>query len=145
MNKTLFRLTDIIEVTTIFLFCFITNILIYFWGLIYNEQTTLIAELINSIAKYRYTITSILTVLVVIYLYQFIKRRKKEIVIRYLVGDVIREIKKYYLMCLFFTLIGNYIFSLLFSLLLSIPLSINIHLLLLISCYCLLSTLWVRI
>lgn len=143
MKKSLFRLTDMFELSIVYIFCFSLNLL-----LDYAETLDLDAYLLKAFLKnfidYQPLIVSLLTFIVIVFHYQMLERKKAEIFCRILVGGTRFSITIRYVLDCLAVLILVYLLSALVNLHFGFNLADNFYLVLIFVAYILISARWVR-
>lgn len=119
MKYSLFRFIDICEITIIYLICFTSNSIFVYVENLDLESSSILKSFVESIINYKFIINILLTFMIVVFHYQFLNRRKTEILCRLLVGDTLKRIKIRY--------IYNNIIILIFSFLISLLLNFYIN------------------
>ena len=100
MKKTLFRTSDCIELSIVYLSCFILNIIIEYTKTL-EINSYILENFIKIFTEHQTLITILFTFVVIIFHYQMLQRKKEEIFCKILVGDTISNIiTKYILDCL---------------------------------------------
>ncbi len=143
MKKSLFRLTDMFELSIVYIFCFSLNLL-----LDYAETLDLDAYILKAFLKnfidYQPLIVSLLTFIVIVFHYQMLERKKAEIFCRILVGGTRFSITIHYVLDCLAVLILVYLLSALVNLHFGFNLADNFYLVLIFVAYILISARWVR-
>ena len=143
MKKSLFRLTDMLELSIVYIFCFSLNLL-----LDYAETLDLDAYILKAFLKnfidYQPLIVSLLTFIVIVFHYQMLERKKAEIFCRILVGGTVFSITIHYVLDCLAVLILVYLLSALVNLHFGFNLADNFYLVLIFVAYILISARWVR-
>ena len=143
MKKSLFRLTDILELSIAYIFCFSLNLLLDYAKTLDLDAYILKAFLKNFI-DYQPLIVSLFTFIVIVFHYQMLERKKAEIFCRILVGGtVFSSTIRYVLDCLT-VLIFVYLLSALVTLHFGFNLAENFYLVLIFVTYILISARRVR-
>lgn len=100
MKKSLFRITDVSELSIAYIFCFFINILIEYVKTLHIDSYIL-QVFIEIFINYQLLIISLFTFIVIVFHYQMLQRKKEEIFCKILVGDTISNITiRYMLDCL---------------------------------------------
>ena len=100
MKKSLFRLTDMLELSVAYIFCFSLNLLLDYAKTLDLDAYILKAFLKNFI-DYQPLIVLLFTFIVIVFHYQMLERKKTEIFCRILVGGTVFSITiRYVLDCL---------------------------------------------
>ena len=115
MKKSLFRLTDMLELSIVYIVCFSLNLL-----LDYAKSLDLDAYILKAFLKnfidYQPLIVSLFTFIVIVFHYQMLERKKTEIFCRILVGGTVFSITIRYVLDCLAVLIFVYLFSALVNL-----------------------------
>ena len=143
MKKTLFRLTDMLELSIAYIFCFSLNLLLDYAKTLDLDAYVLKAFLKNFI-DYQPLIVSLFTFIVIVFHYQMLERKKTEIFCRILVGGTVFSITIRYVLDCFTVLIFVYLLSALVNLHLGFNLADNFYLVLIFVTYILISARRVR-
>ena len=143
MKKSLFRLTDMLELSIVYIFCFSLNLL-----LDYAETLDLDAYILKAFLKnfidYQPLIVSLFTFIVIVFHYQMLERKKAEIFCRILVGGTVFSITIRYVLDCLMILIFVYLLSALVNFHFGFNLANNFYLVLIFVAYILISARWVR-
>ena len=100
MKKSLFRISDVIELCTAYMFCFFLNLL-FNYVKIMDLDSYILKAFLKNFTDYQEIIVLIFTVVVIVFHYQMLHRKKAEIFCKMLVGDTIFNITiRYSLNCL---------------------------------------------
>ena len=100
MKKSLFRISDVIELCTAYMFCFFLNLL-FNYVKIMDLDSYILKAFLKNFTDYQEIIVLIFTVVVIVFHYQMLHRKKTEIFCKMLVGDTIFNITiRYALNCL---------------------------------------------
>lgn len=100
MKKSLFRISDVIELCTAYMFCFFLNLL-FNYAKIMDLDSYILKAFLKNFTDYQEIIVLIFTVVVIVFHYQMLHRKKAEIFCKMLVGDTIFNITiRYALNCL---------------------------------------------
>ena len=143
MKKSLFRLTDMLELSVAYIFCFSLNLLLDYAKTLDLDAYILKAFLKNFI-DYQPLIVSAFTFIVIVFHYQMLERKKTEIFCRILVGGTVPTITIRYMLDCIAILIFVYLLSALENLRLGFNLAINFYLVLILVTYILISARQVR-
>ena len=143
MKKSLFRLTDMLELSVAYIFCFSLNLLLDYAKTLDLDAYILKAFLKNFI-HYQPLIVSAFTFIVIVFHYQMLERKKTEIFCRILVGGTVPTITIRYMLDCIAILIFVYLLSALENLRLGFNLAINFYLVLILVTYILISARQVR-
>ncbi len=110
MKKSLFRLTDMLELSIAYIFCFSLNLLLDYAKTLDLDAYILKAFLKNFI-DYQPLIVSLFTFIVIVFHYQMLERKKAEIFCRILVGGTMFSITIRYVLDCLMILIFVYLLS----------------------------------
>ena len=127
MKKTLFRLTDMLELSIAYIFCFSLNLLLDYAKTLDLDAYVLKAFLKNFI-DYQPLIVSLFTFIVIVFHYQMLERKKAEIFCRILVGGTVFSITIRYVLDCLTVLIFVYLLSALVNLHFGFNLANNFYL-----------------
>lgn len=143
MKKSLFRLTDMLELSIAYIFCFSLNLLLDYAKTLVLDAYILKALLKNFI-DYQPLIVSLFTFIVIVFHYQMLERKKAEIFCRILVGGTVFSITIRYVLDCLTVLIFVYLLSALANLHFGFNLADNFYLVLIFVTYILISARQVR-
>ena len=143
MKKSLFRLTDMLELSIAYIFCFSLNLLLDYAKTLDLDAYILKAFLKNFI-DYQPLIVSLFTFIVIVFYYQMLERKKAEIFCRILVGGTVFSITIRYVLDCLTVLIFVYLLSALVNLHFGFNLADNFYLVLIFVTYILISARRVR-
>ena len=143
MKKSLFRLTDMLELSVAYIFCFSLNLLLDYAKTLDLDAYILKAFLKNFI-DYQPLIVSLFTFIVIVFHYQMLERKKAEIFCRILVGGTVFSITIRYVLDCLTVLIFVYLLSALVNLHFGFNLADNFYLVLIFVTYILISARRVR-
>ena len=143
MKKSLFRLTDMFELSIAYIFCFSLNLLLDYAKTLGLDAYILKAFLKNFI-DYQPLIVSLFTFIVIVFHYQMLERKKAEIFCRILVGGTVFSITIRYVLDCLTVLIFVYLLSALANLHFGFNLADNFYLVLIFVTYILISARRVR-
>ena len=143
MKKTLFRLTDMLELSIAYIFCFSINLLLDYAKTLDLDAYVLKAFLKNFI-DYQPLIVSLFTFIVIVFHYQMLQRKKVEIFCRILVGGTVFSITIRYVLDCLTVLIFVYLLSALVNLHFGFNLANNFYLVPIFVTYILISARRVR-
>ena len=143
MKKSLFRLTDMLELSIAYIFCFSLNLLLDYAKTLDLDAYVLKAFLKNFI-DYQPLIVSLFTFIVIVFHYQMLERKKAEIFCRILVGGTVFSITIRYMLACIAVLIFVYLLSVLVNLHFGFNLADNFYLVLIFVTYILISARRVR-
>ena len=143
MKKSLFRLTDMLELSVAYIFCFSLNLLLDYAKTLDLDAYILKAFLKNFI-DYQPLIVLLFTFIVIVFHYQMLERKKAEIFCRILVGGTVFSITIRYVLDCLTVLIFVYLLSALVNLHFGFNLADNFYLVLIFVTYILISARRVR-
>lgn len=143
MKKSLFRLTDMLELSIAYIFCFSLNLLLDYARALDLDAYILKAFLKNFI-DYQPLIVFLFTFIVIVFHYQMLERKKAEIFCRILVGGTVFSITIRYVLDCLTVLIFVYLLSALVNLHFGFNLADNFYLVLIFVTYILISARRVR-
>ena len=143
MKKSLFRPTDMLELSIAYIFCFSLNLLLDYAKTLDLDAYILKAFLKNFI-DYQPLIVSLFTFIVIVFHYQMLERKKTEIFCRILVGGTVFSITIRYVLDCLTVLIFVYLLSALVNLHFGFNLADNFYLVLIFVTYILISARRVR-
>ena len=143
MKKSLFRLTDMLELSIVYIFCFSLNLLLDYAKTLDLDAYILKAFLKNFI-DYQPLVVSLFTFIVIVFHYQMLQRKKVEIFCRILVGGTVFNITTRYIRDSLTILIPVYLLSVLANAYLDFNFFSNFYLVLILITYILISARQVR-
>ena len=143
MKKSLFRLTDMLELSVAYIFCFSLNLLLDYAKTLDMDAYILKAFLKNFI-DYQPLIVLLFTFIVIVFHYQMLERKKTEIFCRILVGSTVFSITIRYVLDCLTVLIFVYLLSALVNLHFGFNLANNFYLVPIFVTYILISARRVR-
>ena len=143
MKKSLFRLTDMLELSIAYIFCFSLNLLLDYARALDLDAYILKAFLKNFI-DYQPLIVLLFTFIVIVFHYQMLERKKTEIFCRILVGGTVFCITIRYVLDCLTVLIFVYLLSALVNLHFGFNLAGNFYLVPIFVTYILISARRVR-
>ncbi|MCX4380133.1 MAG: hypothetical protein OSJ61_28965 [Lachnospiraceae bacterium] len=143
MKKSLFRPTDMLELSIVYILCFSLNLLLDYAKTLDLDAYILKAFLKNFI-DYQPLIVSLFTFIVIVFHYQMLERKKAEIFCRILVGGTVFSITIRYVLDCLTVLIFVYLLSALVNLHFGFNLADNFYLVLIFVTYILISARRVR-
>ena len=143
MKKSLFRLTDMLELSIAYIFCFSLNLLLDYAKTLDLDAYILKAFLKNFI-DYQPLIVLLFTFIVIVFHYQMLERKKTEIFCRILVGGTVFSITIRYVLDCLTVLIFVYLLSALVNLHFGFNLANNFYLVPIFVTYILISARRVR-
>ena len=127
MKKSLFRLTDMLELSIVYIVCFSLNLLLDYAKTLDLDAYILKAFLKNFI-DYQPLIVLLFTFIVIVFHYQMLERKKTEIFCRILVGGTVFSITIRYVLDCLTVLIFVYLLSALVNLHFGFNLANNFYL-----------------
>ena len=143
MKKSLFRISDVLELCTAYMFCFFLNLL-FNYVKIMDLDSYILKAFLKNFTDYQEIIVLIFTVVVIVFHYQMLHRKKTEIFCKMLVGDTIFNITiRYALNCLMILIFVCFL-STLANVYLKFNLTSNFYLTFIFIIYILISTREVR-
>lgn len=138
MKKSLFRLTDVLELCLAYSFCFFLN-LVFDYGKVFDLDSDILKNFFTGFLEYQTLIVSLFTFIVAVFHYQMLYRKKTEVFCRILVGDTVFNITiRYSLDCLIILALV-YILSNLINAYLNLSIISNLYLFLIFITYILIS------
>lgn len=143
MKKSLFRLTDMLELSFAYILCFSLNLLLDYVRTLDLDFYLLKAFLKNFI-DYQPLVVSLFTFIVIVFHYQMLPRKKAEIFCRILVGGTVFNITTRYIRDSLTILIPVYLLSVLANAYLDFNFFSNFYLVLILITYILISARQVR-
>lgn len=143
MKKSLFRLTDMLELSFAYILCFSLNLLLDYVKTLDLDSYLLKAFLKNFI-DYQPLVVSLFTVIVIVFHYQMLQRKRAEIFCRILVGGTVFNITTRYIQDSLTILIPVYLLSILANVYLDLNFFGNLYLVLILITYILISSRQVR-
>lgn len=143
MKKSLFRLTDMLELSFAYILCFSLNLLLDYVKTLDFDSYLLKAFLKNFI-DYQPLVVSLFTFIVIVFHYQMLQRKKVEIFCRILVGGTVFNITTRYIRDSLTILIPVYLLSVLANAYLDFNFFSNFYLVLILIAYILISARQVR-
>lgn len=143
LKKSLFRLTDVLELCITYTFCFSLN-LAFNYVKAFGLTSGILISFFRNFLEYQTVIVILATFLVVVFHYQFSCRKKTEVFCRILVGDTPFNIMVRYSLDCLTVLVCVYLLSVLASVYLNFSLTSNLHLVPIFIVYILISARQVR-
>jgi hypothetical protein len=128
MKYSLFRVMDVFEAFAIYLICFASNLILIYVHNLNLEASSILESFLDSITDYQLVISILLTFIIIVFHYQFLNRRKKEIFCRILVGDTIEKIKIRYILNSLAILAFSFLLSLSLNFYLGLNVTSNLYL-----------------
>ncbi|WP_022749096.1 hypothetical protein [Lachnobacterium bovis] len=139
MKQSLFRKKDVIELCILYIVCFMLEFMLENIKNI-KINIEIVEYFLSGFARYKIPIVLLFSIVVVVYHYQFVFRKKKEIYCRILVGDTLQDIKKRYILENVTILLLNYLLFNVISIYLDIDVFKNSYLFFCLLMYILVST-----
>lgn len=143
MKKSLFRLTDMLELSIAYIFCFSLNLLLNYVKTI-DLDSYILKSFLKSFIDYQPLIVLLFTFIVIVFHYQMLQRKKTEIFCRTLVGGTVFAITIRYVLDCLTVLIFAYLLLTLVYLYFGFNLASNSYLALVFVIYTLISARQVR-
>lgn len=134
MKKSLFRLTDVLELYSAYIFCFSLNVLLDYAKTLDLDSYILKAFLKNFI-DYQPLIVLLFTFIVIVFHYQMLHRKNTEIFCKILVGDTVFHITNQYVRDCLAILVPACLLSALAGIYLNVSLASNLYLVLIFIFY----------
>lgn len=139
MRQSLFRKKDVMELCILYVVCFMLEFMLENVKHI-KIDIEIVEYFLSGFARYKIPIVILFSIVVVVYHYQFLLRKKKEIYCRILVGDTLQDIKKRYILENVTILLINYILFNAISINLGMEVLESLYLFLCLLIYILVST-----
>ena len=139
MKQSLFRKKDVMELCILYIVCFMLEFMLENIKNI-KINIEIVEYFLSGFARYKIPIVLLFSIVVVVYHYQFVFRKKKEIYCRILVGDTLQDIKKRYILENVTILLLNYLLFNVISIYLDIDVFKNSYLFFCLLMYILVST-----
>ena len=143
MKKSLFRLTDTIELSEVYLICFSSNI-VFDYSKTLSIDSYMLQTFIKGMVDHQTIIVFFLTFAAIVFHYQMLNRKTTEVFCRILVGDTIVALKIRYAVNCLMILSGSYLVSMIVSLYFHLGLIDNLYLVCLLFIYIIISAGQVR-
>lgn len=138
MKKSLFRLTDLLELCIAYIFCFCLNLLLDYVKTL-DLDAYILKVFLKNFIDFQLWIVSLFTFLVIVFHYQMLERKKEEIFCRILVGGTVFNITIRYMLDCLTVLIFVYLLSAFLNLYFDFNLADNLYLVLILAAYILIS------
>lgn len=138
MRKSLFRITDVLELCNAYIFCFFLN-MVFDYVRTLNLDSYILIKFLKNFMDYQYLIVLISTFIVIVFHYQMLYRKKEEIFCRILVGDNLFNITIRYVLDCLKILVFTYFLSLLVNVYFKFDLTNNVYLVVVFIIYILIS------
>ena len=97
MRKSLFRIVDVLELCTAYIFCFFLNVLLDYAKTL-DLDSYILKAFVKNFIDYQPLIVLLFTFIVIVFHYQMLHRKKAEIFCKILVGDTV-----FHIICLLYT------------------------------------------
>jgi hypothetical protein len=143
MKRSLFRLTDVLELCIAYIFCFFLNVLFDYVKTL-DLDSYILKTFLKDFIDYQPLVVLLFTFIVIVFHYQMLHRKNTEIFCRILVGDTVFNITIRYTLDCITILIFTYFLSVLANVYLNFNLTSNIYLVLIFIAYILISARQVR-
>ena len=143
MKKSLFRLTDMLELSFAYILCFSLNLLLDYVKTL-DLDSYLLKTFLKNFIDYQPLVVLLFTVIVIVFHYQMLQRKKVEIFCRILVGGTVFNITTRYVRDSLTILIPVYLLSVLAKAYLDFNFFSNFYLVLILITYILISARQVR-
>lgn len=143
MKKSLFRLTDMLELSIAYIFCFFLKLL-FDYVMTLDVDAYLLKAFLKNFIDYQSLIVLLFTFVVIVFHYQMLYRKNAEIFCRILVGDTVFNITIRYILDCLTILFFIYLLSVLVNVYLDFNLIGNFYLVLIFITYILISARQVR-
>lgn len=127
MKKSLFRIPDVLELCSAYIFCFFLNTLFDYIKTL-DLESYILKEFLNKFTNYQQLIVLLFTFIVIVFHYQMLHRKKTEIFCKKLVGDTIFNITIRYILDCLMILIFIYLLSALVNVYFNFNLINNLYL-----------------
>ena len=142
-KKSLFRLTDVLELCIAYTFCFSLNLTFDYVKTV-DLESYILESFFENFLEYQLLIVILFTFIVIVFHYQMLCRKKAEVFCKILVGDTAFNIAVRYSLDCLTILVFIYLLSTLVSVYLNLSLIGNLFLALVFSVYILISARQVR-
>ena len=143
MRKSLFRIVDVLELCTAYIFCFFLNVLLDYAKTL-DLDSYILKAFVKNFIDYQLLIVLLFTFIVIVFHYQMLHRKKAEIFCRILVGATVFHITIRYIRDCLTILIFVYLISAFANVYLNFNLAGNFYLVLIFITYILISAGQVR-
>ena len=143
MKRSLFRLTDVLELCIAYIFCFFLNVLFDYVKTL-DLDSYILKTFLKDFIDYQPLVVLLFTFIVIVFHYQMLHRKNTEIFCRILVGDTVFNITIRYTLDCITILIFTYFLSVLANVYLNFNLTSNIYLVFIFIAYILISARQVR-
>lgn len=143
MRKSLFRIVDVLELCTAYIFCFFLNVLLDYAKTL-DLDSYILKAFVKNFIDYHPLIILLFTFIVIVFHYQMLHRKKAEIFCKILVGDTVFHITIRYALDCIMILAFAYILSVLANVYLNFNLTSSLYLVPILITYILISARQVR-
>ena len=143
MRKSLFRIVDVLELCTAYIFCFFLNVLLDYAKTL-DLDSYILKAFVKNFIDYQPLIVWLFTFIVIVFHYQMLHRKKAEIFCKILVGDTVFHITIRYALDCIMILAFAYILSVLANVYLNFNLTSSLYLVPILITYILISARQVR-
>ena len=143
LKKSLFRLTDVLELCIAYTFCFSLNLTFDYVKTV-DLESYILKSFFENFLDYQLQIVILSTFIVIVFHYQMLYRKKTEVFCKILVGDTGLNITARYSLDCLTILVFVYLLSTLVSVYLNLSLTGNLFLPLIFAVYILISARQVR-
>ncbi len=143
MRKSLFRIVDVLELCTAYIFCFFLNVLLDYAKTL-DLDSYILKAFVKNFIDYQPLIVLLFTFIVIVFHYQMLHRKKAEIFCKILVGDTVFHITIRYALDCIMILAFTYILSVLANVYLNFNLTSSLYLVPILITYILISARQVR-
>ena len=143
MRKSLFRIVDVLELCTAYIFCFFLNVLLDYAKTL-DLDSYILKAFVKNFIDYQPLVVSVFTFIVIVFHYQMLHRKKAEIFCKILVGDTVFHITIRYALDCIMILAFAYILSVLANVYLNFNLTSSLYLVPILITYILISARQVR-
>ena len=143
MRKSLFRIVDVLELCTAYIFCFFLNVLLDYAKTL-DLDSYILKAFVKNFIDYQPIIVFLFTFIVIVFHYQMLHRKKAEIFCKILVGDTVFHITIRYALDCIMILAFAYILSVLANVYLNFNLTSSLYLVPILITYILISARQVR-
>jgi len=143
MRKSLFRIVDVLELCTAYIFCFFLNVLLDYAKTL-DLDSYILKAFVKNFIDYQPLIVLLFTFIVIVFHYQMLHRKKAEIFCKKLVGDTVFHITIRYALDCIMILAFAYILSVLANVYLNFNLTSSLYFVPILITYILISARQVR-
>ena len=143
MKKSLFRLTDILELGIAYIFCFFLNLTFDYVRTV-DLDSYILETFLKNFLEYQSLIVVLSTFISIVFHYQVLYRKKAEVFCKILVGDTVFHITVRYSLDCLTILVFVYLLSGLVGVYLNLSLTSNLYLVFIFAIYILISARQVR-